>query len=242
VEVFVKAAVDAKTAEWLRAEWLAYSTLQLDCMPGLLGWHEGSDEGGDWPVMMIEWLSGGRWVPAWQEDDLWAVKEAFGELEGVELPRWVGSAAVQWAGAPWAELLDEPAALKAAGVGRSGVVGALAERLCGIDSDVLAGDTLVHGDVRSDNIYIARDGKAKLFDWNWASAGGVGVDEALWVVSLLGEGIVPVGELGEGSWDVVAFYAGVLAQSAGRPGGPRVREMQKRQLRAAVEWLGSNAE
>jgi hypothetical protein len=118
----------------------------------------------------------------------------------------------------------------------------LAERLCGIDSDVLAGDTLVHGDVRSDNIYIARDGKAKLFDWNWASAGGVGVDEALWVVSLLGEGIVPVGELGEGSWDVVAFYAGVLAQSAGRPGGPRVREMQKRQLRAAVEWLGSNAE
>jgi hypothetical protein len=240
VSVFAKAAVDTKTAAWLRAEYLAYSTLELACMPKLLGWHEGSDVDGDWPVMMIEWMQGGRWVPPWEQRDLWAVKDAFDELEATTLPEWIGAAEVQWAGGPWAELFDGDD-LSILGLDGQEVVSALAERLCALDSSVLAGDILVHGDVRSDNIYIARNGTARLFDWNWTTSGGRGVDEALWTVSLLGEGIEPISELDAGSWDVVAYYTGVLARRASKPGSDRLRSMQRRQVVTCVDWLGRNA-
>ena len=40
---FIKAAVDERTARWLRTEYLIYSTLDAPVLPSILGWHDTSE-------------------------------------------------------------------------------------------------------------------------------------------------------------------------------------------------------
>jgi aminoglycoside phosphotransferase (APT) family kinase protein len=103
----------------------------------------------------------------------------------------------------------------------------------------LAGDSLVHLDVRSDNLCI-NDGRAMLVDWNLAVAGNPLFDLVSWLPSLHAEGGPPPDEIGaQAAPELVALIAGFFASRAGLPiipHAPRVRAVQLVQLRVALPW------
>lgn len=68
--VFAKVAADELTASWLRDEHLVYSVLRgSPFMPGYVGWYDD----GSRPVMALEDMSGAAWPPPWDRSKIDAV-------------------------------------------------------------------------------------------------------------------------------------------------------------------------
>ena len=103
----------------------------------------------------------------------------------------------------------------------------------------LAGDNLVHGDVRSDNLCFAGD-RVVLVDWNAASRGQSKVDIALWLPSLHLEGGPLPETILPGEPCLAAMISGYFAARVGRPAEnipeARIRALQCAQLRVALPW------
>ena len=103
----------------------------------------------------------------------------------------------------------------------------------------LAGEDLLHLDVRSDNLCFVGD-TVKLVDWNWAVRGDRRFDVAAWLPSLAAEGGPPPWEVvGPGYGEYAALLAGFWARQAptpAPPGGSDVRELQRRLLTIALRW------
>jgi len=104
----------------------------------------------------------------------------------------------------------------------------------------LGGHSLVHVDVRSDNLCL-RNGRTLLFDWNQASVGNPLFDLAEWLPSLVAEGGPPPEELllATDGAPFAAVFAGFWGARAGLPvpnWGPMLREMQRMQADAALSW------
>lgn len=135
------------------------------------------------------------------------------------------------------DLSDEPRHLdEAAG---------LAARL-----EVTAGDTVVHTDVRDDNLLLAADGRTLLCDWNWPVVGAAWIDTVFLLVGPRGDGLdvesvlathpltadVPADHV-----DVaLALLAGYLLKSAEDPvppTSPWIRAHQRRDGEVAWGWL-----
>jgi hypothetical protein len=108
-----------------------------------------------------------------------------------------------------------------------------AERAC-----VLDGDSLLHMDVRSDNLCLLPD-RVVLVDWNWACRGRADFDVACWAPALRLEGGPLPEEIIRNAPEDAAAIAGFFAAKAGLPapeGAPTVRRFQLRQLRIALPW------
>ena len=237
---FVKAAVDEMTAEWLRAEHRVYAALAAEFLPRLLVW-----EDGDLPVLVLEDLSGAVWPPPWTPDRVDAVQATLREV--AETPPPSGLVSLEdWREelAGWREVERDPTALLSLGVcSREWLDGALPVLLAAEDACVLDGETLLHFDVRGDNICI-REGRALLVDWNWAVRGNPVLDLAAWLPSLEAEGGPPPETLLPGEPGAAAFISGFFAARAGLPRiptVPHVREVQLAQLRAALPWAARAA-
>jgi aminoglycoside phosphotransferase (APT) family kinase protein len=111
--------------------------------------------------------------------------------------------------------------------------------LAAVDSAPVAGDRVCHLDVRSDNLCF-RDGRAILVDWNWTSLANPDADVAAWLPSVRIEGGPPPWEVLPGAGELAAWIAGVWAAVAGLPPpetAPNVRELQRRQLAVALDWI-----
>jgi len=113
-----------------------------------------------------------------------------------------------------------------------------------------AGDTLVHGDVRSDNVLLS--GQSAVFvDWPHASRGSAAFDLVAWAPSVALEGGPDPDDLlalyrlpptctPEQVTAMVAGVAGFFTFQSGRPapqGLPTLRAFQSAQGRVALEWL-----
>jgi aminoglycoside phosphotransferase (APT) family kinase protein len=113
-----------------------------------------------------------------------------------------------------------------------------------------AGDTLLHMDVRADNVLLGRD-RCYLVDWPWAAVGAPWLDlvamlpsvamqggpdpESIWRVHPLARGVD-----GEALDTFVAAVAGYLARESLQPpspGLPTLRPFQRGQAEAALRWL-----
>jgi hypothetical protein len=108
------------------------------------------------------------------------------------------------------------------------------------ESAPLAGESLLHLDVRSDNICLA-DARALLVDWNWACVGNPVLDLAAWLPSLhLEGGPAPEEILPTGAEGFASLLAGVWGSSAALPPPPgalpRVRTLQRAQVEIALPW------
>ena len=55
-------------------------------------------------------------------------------------------------------------------------------------ADVTAGDTLVHTDVRDDNVILGRDGRTWICDWNWPVIGAAWLDTLFVLIAPRGDG------------------------------------------------------
>lgn len=117
-------------------------------------------------------------------------------------------------------------------------------------TEVVAGDTVVHTDIRDDNILIRPDGTALLCDWNWPARGAAWLDTLFLLVGPRGDGIDVEAVLAEHPLTrdvprehvdaVLALITGYLLRSAGEPRpptSPYLRDAQAWQGAVCWQWL-----
>jgi hypothetical protein len=244
---FVKAAgseLNPDTPDLNRAEIVALRLLPQGVpAPGLLAWYDD----GDWVALVLEDIDGRRPGLPWTVRDVEVVGRALAELAGTaahpELPAF---ADVVLALSSWDAVGADPRDVDPTLVAR------LPEMLDrqAVAAEVTRGDTLVHWDVRADNVLI-RDGRAVLVDWAWACRGAPWLDALLVAMDLRIQGgpdadtflrtqpatsAVPGDHLAA----MVACMVGVWTDRGRRPappGLPTIRAWQRHCAAAAQEWL-----
>jgi len=234
---FAKLAVDARTAAWLRTEYLVYSALNERFLPKMVGWR---DEG-DMPVLVLENLEDCLWPPPWSSSSVDAVLGALRQISATRPPAGLPSLdSYRRDLASWARVAAEPEPFLELGLcSASWLQAALPALRDAEDAAKLEGEALVHLDVRSDNICI-RGESAVLVDWNFACSGNPLMNIASWLPSLAAEGgPAPEEVLPEGADELAALVSGYFAARAGLPPpatAPRVRVVQRQQLEVALPW------
>ena len=217
--------------------------------PRLLGRYDD----GHWVALVLQDVEGRHPVLPWRGEELAAVQSALGDVAEAATP-------VPVAGLPsaeevltddfggWRRLRQDPP------VGLDGWAAARLDRLCdqadrGLHA--LAGQTLVHLDVRADNLLIGPQGQVTLVDWPWACSGPAWLDRLMLLVNvrlfgghdtqaMLNDLAVRTGARTEDLTAVLAGVAGYFLDVARRPapqGLPTVRAFQRAQAEAIVTWL-----
>jgi hypothetical protein len=236
--VFVKSAEEPLLAGWLRREHEVYSALSGSFIPELVGW----DDDGVRPLLAIEDLSGADWTTRWDDVRVRAVLESLEELSAATPPPNTPPVRIAHPHLfdRWRTVESDPAPFLSTGLRDAAwLERALPVVLAAADSAPMEGDCVAHFDVRSDNLCF-RDGRALFVDWNWTSLANPAVDIIGWLPSVRVEG-------GPQPWEVLpdagllaGLIAGVWAAVAGLPApetAPHVREVQRRQLAVALDWI-----
>jgi len=235
---FAKVAAFDYVAEWLRLEHANYRALAgMPYLPALIGWHDD----GEAPVLVIEDLSRATWPPPWSTDDVDAVLTTLDELQATPPPDAIDDdfGALFDIHEGWDPMRADPTGALSLGVFDKAWFARHADDLAAASATAnLAGDALLHGDVRSDNLCL-RDGRAILIDWNWACVGAPELDLAAWLPSLHHEGGPEPWTLLPDAGPLAALLAGFFLEHAARepiPQAPHVRQLQLDQGVVALEW------
>ena len=117
-------------------------------------------------------------------------------------------------------------------------------------AEVVHGSTVVHLDVRDDNVLLTPDGRALFCDWNWPVAGAVWIDSLFMLIGPRGDGLeveaviarrrllrdVPPDHLDR----LLALICGYFLSSADDPvppTSPHIRDAQRWQGEVVWAWL-----
>ncbi|MGB0101644.1 MAG: phosphotransferase [Nocardioides sp.] len=116
--------------------------------------------------------------------------------------------------------------------------------------EVTTGSTLVHTDVRDDNLLLTDDGRVLLCDWNWPVVGAAWLDTVLLMIGPRGDGHDVEALLGaspltrdlpaESVDIVIALVTGYFLWSAQQqvpPASPHIRDAQLWQGAVCWDWL-----
>jgi thiamine kinase-like enzyme len=234
--VFVKAGVEEITSAFLRKEIEVYRAVQAPFMPVF----HGADER-DPPILVLEDLSTGRWPPPWDTASIDAVRETLTEVAATRIPERLPSIEEKRERlcGGWAEIERDPEPFLSLGVCTAEwLATALPSLRAAAEGAPIEGESLIHLDVRSDNICLTERG-AVLVDWNHACRANPDLDLACWLPSLTLEGGPQPEELLPGGGEFAALLAGFFGSRAGLPApatAPRVRAVQLAQLRVALDW------
>jgi Ser/Thr protein kinase RdoA (MazF antagonist) len=211
----------------------------------------------DWVCLAFEPIDGRNPRLPWRQTELLTILAAIGDLNGALTPTPVATSPVSdylredfsawrtWASAP-------------APAGRFGGLdpwvrrnlNGLARLEAGWEA-AGAGSTLLHCDLRADNILITRDRRVLFVDWPHACVGAAFVDTLLMFPSLAIQGLPDLDELlpraptlravaAEAVNAVLAALAGYLVRQAAQPADPTLptlRAFQRAQGEAATAWL-----
>lgn len=209
--------------------------------PRLLWVHDDGDPEG-WVVLGIEHVTARLPTRPWRAEDLAtcvAMTEQMAAAltpvpEGLDLDDFATEFA-EWP-SYWGEV-DRLHAEEAA---------ALAARF----AEVTSGSTLVHTDVRDDNLLLADDGRVLLCDWNWPVAGAAWIDTLLLMIGPRGDGLDVDAVLADSDLTrdldpeaidiVLALVTGYFLHSAALPSPPTSPHMRAAQLwqgEVCWEWL-----
>jgi hypothetical protein len=234
--VFVKRALDELAAEWLRDEWRVYRSLEAGFLPQLVGWHDAAGL----TFLAIDDLSQAHWPPPWLPGQVSLVLETLDKVHATEPPPGLPRLAdLRDSIDGWPTVAADPEPLLSTGVcSREWLTGALPHLAGAAAESELAGEALVHLDLRSDNLCI-RAGKVLLVDWNHACVGNGLIDVVAWAPSLRLEGGPEPWELVSDSAGLASLIAGFFAARAGLAApatAPAVRVFQRRQLEVALPW------
>jgi hypothetical protein len=223
-------------------------------VPALLAHVEWSDGPDVWVALAFEAFDGDSAPLPWTPRAAAAVVDGLTELarsatpcplaglptlaERVDAPlsSWAGLAAAPPADLhPWeSERLDW--------------LGEVPERLA--QGGWLDGDTLVHGDLRADNLLLGANGSIAFVDWAWAVRGADWVDTVLFALDaatqggvdpewLVGRSPLAVAADPREVTDLVLAMAGMWATSMRRPappGLPTIRHFQRHFHDASLAW------
>jgi aminoglycoside phosphotransferase (APT) family kinase protein len=261
--VFVKAVSSEQnptSPDLARAEIRVAAALPAQVDAPRLLW---SADDGEWVLLGFEVVHGRAPETPWRPDDLAAVLKAVAAVgaaplvDGHDLPRTPDQLADDFTG--WRRLaaLDADERARIAELG--GRVGAWAanrlDDLLAWEADaprVLAGESLVHGDLRADNVMLDHEnGRVWLIDWPHASVGAPWLDMAFMLpsVALQGGGDpaalfaaqpvardVPHADLRAGLAGLAGYFAWSSLQPAPQ-GIPNLRSFQAAQAVATLRWL-----
>jgi hypothetical protein len=199
-------------------------------------------EGDDWLVLGIEYVESRAPHRPWTAEDLRAASDVLVEMAGRLTPPPGGgwpAFANEFGEDPacWDTLGDVPHAAEAK---------ALAERF----AEATTGETLVHADVRDDNLLMRADGSALLCDWNWPVLGADWFDSLSLLIGPRGDGLDVEAHLAahpllskvepEQIDIVLALLAGYFlrnSRQAPPPAMPHLREVQRWQGEVCYAWL-----
>jgi hypothetical protein len=234
--VFVKQANGVDAEEWLRSERRIYESVRGSFMPSYFGAHED----GGCVLLVLEDLSAAEWPPPWSSERIEAVLVA---LDGVRMSTLPADLPVlddmRDDVVGWGKVRADTKPLLSTGLCTAGWLSEALPALERAGEEVqLAGDELLHLDVRSDNLCFV-GGRTVLVDWNLACVGNGLFDIAFWLPSLRLEGGPEPWEVLPHAGPLAAAVAGFFASRAGLPapiGAPTVREFQRRQLEVALLW------
>ncbi|MFE3447686.1 phosphotransferase family protein [Nonomuraea sp. NPDC059194] len=199
---------------------------------------------GDWVALVFEDVAGRHPAMPWRDDELRRVLDAVDELSTALTPAPITARTFadmhEESFTGWRRLLDEdttgldPWALRN--------LDALAELEEGWAA-AAEGDSLVHADLRADNVLLTDD-RVYVVDWPWASVGAPWIDLVCMLPSVRMQGGPPPQELFDDKdpavTAVLAALTGYFVRQGRQPdppGLPTVRAFQRAQGVAALDWL-----
>jgi aminoglycoside phosphotransferase (APT) family kinase protein len=249
---FVKAmsqTMNAGAADLHRREAHITAALAAEVsVPQLLGSHDD----GEWVVLVFEDVNGRHPTLPWREAELATVLAALRDLA----VRLTPSPVLDVARA--ADVLAEPfAGWQRVAASPPADLDPWAARhlplLCDAATDGLAalsGDTLVHYDIRADNLLLRADGRVMVVDWPWACRGPAWLDTLMLLAGVRQDGQIDVDELLQrgvtADVDPAVLTAVLIAQSgyfldASRqpapPGMEGLRPFQRAKADAMLPWI-----
>lgn len=235
---FAKVAVNESTAEGLAAEHVVYSQVEGDFLPRFLGY-----DAGDPPVLLLEDLTDAHWPPPWPEGGIAAVSRVLDMLATIWPPQGVPPVDDfrEELTNGWALVEQDPGPFLSFGLcSADWLADVLPALRDSAERAPIAGESLIHFDVRSDNIALLGE-RAVLVDWNWACIGNPLLDRAAWAPSLHIEGGPSPEEVVPDSPPAFpALLAGFWAARAGLPpppgAAPGLRDLQLAQLKVVFPW------
>jgi hypothetical protein len=235
--LFVKAATTDLTARFLRDEMVVYGAVQAAYLPEVEAWVDD----GHRPLLILEDLSDSFWPPPWTDED---VRRVWGTCEAIAAtappPGLTRTASMSGLGdVYWPAIADDPRCVVALGVAPSAWLADVLPALVAAEAGAnLSGSSLVHADIRSDNVCVRP--RVRVVDWNWAFAGNPALDLVGWLPSLHLEGGPAPWELMSGEPGLVTRLAGYWLHYATKPVPDEVRgnirEFQRAQGAVALEW------
>ena len=204
-----------------------------------------------WIALVFQYIDGREPELPWRRDELERVLSALAELSGALTPSPVDAPSVAehfdelFHG--WRTIAAEQRPLSDAWAGEH------LEELCELEAawaPAAAGETLIHCDVRADNILLASD-RVVFVDWPHASIGAAWVDLLAFLPSVAMQGgphpweLFDAHPLGRNAprervLPVLAALAGFFAERStlpAPPGLPTLREFQRAQSVEALAWL-----
>ena len=204
-------------------------------------------EDGDWVVLGIEHVEARAPHRPWRAAELDAVLDTL-EVVARELtpaPASLGLGAFADEVAGWPAYWDHVAATRP-DLPHLAEAAALATRV----DEVTAGDTLVHTDVRDDNVLLRPDGTALLCDWNWPSRGAAWLDSLFLLIGPRGDGVdtdavlatrplladVPPDDVDAALALVIGYFL-KSADDPVPPTSPYLRDHQRWQGEVLWQWL-----
>ena len=203
----------------------------------------------DWVVLGIEYVAVRAPRRPWQQDDLDALLDALEQVADVLTPPPAGLA-LDTAAADFAPLLDGWAHIHRTRTDRAPAHGAAAAALARRYAEVVGGDTMVHTDIRSDNVLIDPEGRALICDWNWPVRGAAWFDTFAALIGPRGEGVDVEHVIAERrllrdvspeTLDInLALYVGYFFSQCDQPvppTSPHLRAHQRWQGEVCWDWL-----
>ncbi|KAA1426213.1 hypothetical protein [Nocardioides antri] len=237
---FVKAA--STVAQRMFADAYREEARKLRLLPAgtpapRLQWVHDAD---DWVVLGFEHVEGRAPQRPWVPDELAAASAMAVEIARLLTPAPDGVDRAVDEFASWPALWDRTDHPRAA------ECGALAAQYAA----VVDGDTLVHTDIRDDNLLVRPDGTVVMCDWNWPVAGASWLDSLFLLIGPRGDGLDVEAHIAthpllsavepEQIDVVIALVLGYFETSASQPvppTSPYLRQAQAWQRDVLHDWL-----
>jgi aminoglycoside phosphotransferase (APT) family kinase protein len=248
---FVKAAsvrAQRMVSEAYREEVRKLAELPAAAPAPRLLWHL-ADE--DWVVLGIEYVESRAPHRPWRAADLEAcvamTEQLAADLTPAPAALGADTFVAEYADLPsyWDKLRADPPGLPGF-VEHLDEAAALAARY----AEVTDGGTLVHTDVRDDNLMLTADGRVLLCDWNWPTVGAPWLDTVFLMIGPRGDGLdvdallatTPVTrDVPAESIDIaIALVTAYFLISAAQPvpsTSPYIRDVQSWQGEVCWRWL-----
>lgn len=245
---FVKAAstkAQRAFAESYRVEAQKLASLPAGVPAPRLVWlHDAND----WVVLGIEYVEASCPARPWRQSELEAALDALELAADALTPAPAGLGLDTFADdlAAWPGYWQHVRATRP-GLPHLEEAAGLASRF----AEVTEGLTLVHTDVRDDNILLTPDGRALLCDWNWPVLGAAWLDTLMLLVGPCGDGLDVetvlkerrlIRDVPDEHIDIMlALFAGYFFKAGDDPvppTSPHLRDAQRWQLDVVWAWLG----